>query len=93
MKKYCCQCGSVAHPKNITKGSILIEIGLWLVLVLPGVLYTVWRFTSKYEGCRVCGSHKVIPLTTPKANLMMSQHINMYPEFRSDYSVQQEAQS
>jgi hypothetical protein len=38
MKRYCCQCGTVDRTKTITKGSILIEIGLWL---FSCVLYTV----------------------------------------------------
>lgn len=64
---YCLNCGSVAKPKRFTKGSIWTEIFLYILMILPGVLYTLWRLTSKYTGCPRCGAPNMIPTTSPKA--------------------------
>ncbi len=66
-KWYCSHCGVIGRPKRYTKGSFGIEIVLYLLMILPGVLYTVWRLTSKYEGCPSCGSPNMMPATSPKA--------------------------
>ena len=41
-KLICSTCGTVGKPKTVTRGSFFLEIILWLCLLLPGVLYTVW---------------------------------------------------
>lgn len=64
---YCLQCGQFGSPRTITKGSFLIEIFLWLMLIVPGVIYSLWRLTSKFKGCRFCGSTSLVPPTSPKA--------------------------
>lgn len=64
---YCAHCGTVAEPVTYTKGSLGIEILLWLLMILPGVLYTVWRLTTKYRGCPTCGAAIMLPLDAPNA--------------------------
>ena len=70
---YCTACGTVAIPKRYTKGSFGMEILLWLLMVLPGVLYTLWRITSKYAGCPQCQAPGMIPLTSPVAQAALKQ--------------------
>jgi hypothetical protein len=43
--KYCQTCGTVGRPVTRVKGAFLIELILYLFMILPGVLYTVWRLT------------------------------------------------
>lgn len=62
----CLACGSVDYPRKITRGSFFIEILLYLLLIAPGVIYTLWRLTTKYKGCRTCGSASIIPVSSPK---------------------------
>lgn len=50
----CPNCGYVGKPKKFTKGSILIEVVLWLMFLVPGLIYSIWRLTTKYEGCPRC---------------------------------------
>lgn len=50
-----------------TKGSLVIEIILWLLMILPGAIYTVWRLTTKAPACRECGSRELIPPDSPRA--------------------------
>jgi hypothetical protein len=64
---HCPNCGIVAEPSVETNGSFLIEIVLWLFMIVPGLLYTLWRLTTRYEACPCCGAPNMIPLDSPKA--------------------------
>ena len=48
----CFKCGTKSKPKIYTKGNIDIEIVLWLFLIIPGWIYSIWRHISRYEGKR-----------------------------------------
>jgi len=66
-KKYICStCGYVGKPKSATSGSFLMELVLWLLLILPGIIYSIWRLTTKHLVCPKCGNATMIPLDTPK---------------------------
>ena len=67
---YCKKCGNVGPTKGIMKGSFAIELVLWLFFLLPGLVYSIWRLTTKGRGCSVCGSDDVIPAnaTTSKCD-------------------------
>jgi hypothetical protein len=65
-EEYICQaCGTIGKPTKRTKGSIWIEIILWLAFIVPGVIYSIWRLTTRQRVCRSCGSPSVIPVNTP----------------------------
>ena len=64
---YCSRCGTLAKSKQVTRGSGGIEILLWLCFILPGVIYTLWRASSKFETCPACGALDLIPTSSPKA--------------------------
>lgn len=65
-KQYICtMCKSVGYPKQVTPGSIWIEILLWLLMIVPGLLYSIWRLISRKEVCSQCGNPTLIPLDTP----------------------------
>ena len=66
-EKFCTRCGTVAKAKRIMKGSILIELFLWLLFLLPGLIYSVWRHASVYHGCPSCAGDSMIPLDSPPA--------------------------
>ncbi len=66
-KMYCPACGTVARPKRITKGSLATEVALWLFFLVPGLIYSVWRLASRYEGCPSCLRAGMIPLDSPVA--------------------------
>jgi len=61
----CSNCGFKGKPKKRKKGSLLLEICLWILAILPGVLYTVWRLTTIAKVCPKCGKDTMIPLSTP----------------------------
>lgn len=65
--KLCVVCGTVGRPKSVTRGSMGIEIILWLMFIVPGVIYSIWRLTTRREACPACGSDQIIPVQSPRA--------------------------
>ena len=70
---FCTNCGTVAPPKTYTKGSMGLEILLWLCFLLPGLFYSLWRLSSRYKGCPACQAPNMIPATSPKAQELMAK--------------------
>lgn len=64
---FCPHCGTTAVPRRMTKGSFAIEVALWLFFLVPGLIYSIWRLTSRYDGCRSCGQAGLIPPYSPRA--------------------------
>src|SRR5947208_13045438 len=52
--KVCTNCGYVRNPISITRGAFAIEVLLWLFFLVPGIIYSVWRLTSRYAACPKC---------------------------------------
>lgn len=65
--QHCMTCGSDGPTKQLTRGSIWIEIVLWLAFIVPGLIYSVWRMTTRKQVCGTCTSETVIPLDSPSA--------------------------
>lgn len=62
----CTICHTADKPKTKVKGSIFIEIILWLFLIVPGLVYSVWRHTGgTVKVCRHCGAETLVPATSP----------------------------
>lgn len=69
----CSQCGAVGTPVTHTPGSILIEIVLWCMFLLPGLLYSAWRMTARAKVCRECGSKQLVPPTSPVGRRLLAE--------------------
>jgi hypothetical protein len=61
----CSSCGFVGSPEIKYKGSIWIEIILWLFFLIPGIIYSIWRVGSKFLRCPMCNGITIIPVNTP----------------------------
>lgn len=61
----CTRCGTVGRLRTRTKGSFLIEVMLWLAFIVPGVLYSLWRLTTRARVCAACGSDALVPVNSP----------------------------
>jgi hypothetical protein len=68
----CATCGGTSTT-TITKGSLLIELFMWLCLIVPGIIYSLWRVTSCYEGCAACGGSSMIPRNSPMGRKLSSE--------------------
>ena len=69
----CADCGAQVRPKRITPGSFAIEVVLWLLMLLPGLIYSVWRYSTSYEGCPMCGGRRCVVLRTPAARAVLER--------------------
>lgn len=64
----CTTCGATVNSATtVTKGSFLIEVVLWLMMILPGLLYSIWRLTSRFKACPNCKNPTLIPIDSPVA--------------------------
>ena len=71
-KLFCPACGTLAVPKQSRRGSIGVEIVLWLLLLVPGLIYSVWRLSGDTNACPACGARTLIPADSPVAVRMLS---------------------
>jgi hypothetical protein len=65
--RYCMTCGHEGRTKTVTRGSLLIEIILWLCFLVPGVIYSIWRHTSRHKACGECDGQVLVPPESPAA--------------------------
>ena len=72
----CTSCGFVGQPKAITKGSFWIEVILWLCFIIPGLIYSVWRLSSRHDGCPSCGQTTLIPAASPMAKNFLRDNLS-----------------
>lgn len=70
----CRSCMSTISPIKITPGSFLVEIVLFLLFILPGLLYSAWRISNRYAACPVCRSREIIPLHSPAAQSLLQRN-------------------
>lgn len=71
----CTSCGYVGEPRAITKGSIWIEVVLWLCFLIPGLIYSIWRLSSRHDGCPSCGHTTLIPIDSPMAQKFVRENL------------------
>lgn len=70
--RFCSTCESVTPARTATRGSLAIEIVLWLCFILPGLLYSLWRLTTRHLVCGACGQPGVVPTDSPRARVARS---------------------
>lgn len=69
----CPNCGTRGAPKMRAKGSIGVEIIAWLLFLLPGIIYSLWRLSTKELVCPSCGQPGMIGVSTPKGQQLAAQ--------------------
>lgn len=67
----CTTCGTVGEGKTKTGGSLLIEIVLWLCFIIPGLIYSLWRLTTRKRACAACGAATLVPRDSPIAQKLL----------------------
>lgn len=71
----CPHCGTRGQPAVRTRGSFAIELVLWLCLILPGLVYSIWRITSREQVCPACKSPGMIQVNTPRGQQLVAQFV------------------
>lgn len=72
-KMICPRCGTQGEPATITRGSIWIEIVLWLCLIVPGLIYSLWRISTRGDVCSACSQKGLIPVNSPNGKRLAKQ--------------------
>ena len=70
----CKACGTVGRPRRYVPGSALTEVLLLFCGIWPGLMYGGWRTGQAYQGCGVCRSREIIPVTTPEGYRLLKSH-------------------
>ena len=70
----CANCGKIAKPRTVTRGNILIEIILWLAFLIPGLIYSIWRLTTRYKACPHCLAPNPVPLDSPRGRKLLDEY-------------------
>lgn len=69
----CKHCGHYGEPSRKTKGSIWIELILWLCFLIPGLIYSIWRLNTRHDVCAKCGSPDLVPTDSPLGRKLMQE--------------------
>jgi uncharacterized membrane protein YqaE (UPF0057 family) len=77
----CTSCGYMGRPKKITKGNFIIELILWCLFIIPGLIYSIWRLTAKYNVCPQCKHATMIPESSPFGRELVNKIRNMEGKF------------
>lgn len=58
MKIVCSSCSYIGDSADLARGSRKKEVLLWCCMLIPGLLYTMWRQSTdgRYSGCPRCES-------------------------------------
>ena len=70
---YCTACGARRKARIRNRGSSAIEIILWLLFIIPGLCYTMWRMGRKDRFCRTCNAPNPIPASSPLAQRQLAR--------------------
>ncbi|GEM_PF-1747925 len=75
-KKYICmECSCQRDPIWVKRGWGIIEIAMWLMFIVPGVIYSIWRRVRKQQVCPNCLNPAMVLTTSSrvmKARQLMS---------------------
>ena len=71
--KICPNCYHIGKPKRVMKGSFFIEVIMWLCLIIPGLIYTVWRLLTRYDACALCGCPTVVRINTAAGKRLIAR--------------------
>ena len=70
----CPACGTRGEPALNTKGSTAVELVLWLCLIIPGLIYSIWRVSSREKVCPACRASGMISINTPRGQQLVQQY-------------------
>ncbi|HVT36317.1 MAG TPA: hypothetical protein VHE37_12060 [Nevskiaceae bacterium] len=69
----CTSCYEFTFGTTKTRGSFLVEVVLWLCFLLPGVIYSLWRLSTRHDACDKCGG-PIIPADTTRGRALAKQY-------------------
>ena len=71
----CLQCGHNGKTVQKTPGSTGVELLCWLLFIVPGVIYGLWRMSARRQVCAMCGHDKLVPPQSPAGRKLLEQAV------------------
>jgi len=68
----CADCGSREPAILKNRGYAWMEILCWLALVLPGIIFSIWRRARRHWVCAYCGNPSMISIHSKRARWMIA---------------------
>jgi hypothetical protein len=69
----CTTCGHHAAAAVRTRGSFAIELVLWLCFIIPGLVYSLWRLSTRGNVCASCGSPTLVDPESPVGRKLLAE--------------------
>jgi hypothetical protein len=69
----CKACGHHGPSRAHTRGSGWIELVLWLCLIVPGLIYSLWRLSTRRPACEACQSTELVPPDSPVGRRLLRE--------------------
>lgn len=69
----CTSCGHCGAPKLQTRGSMAIEVVLWLCFLVPGLIYSLWRLSPRRKVCQACEAPSLVPPTSTVGAMLVRE--------------------
>lgn len=69
----CSHCGTQGEPRTYTRGCVIVEAVLWLAFIVPGILYSAWRRSTRFRGCPACEAPHMVPADSPQGAALLQQ--------------------
>jgi hypothetical protein len=77
----CPHCGELGEPRTLTPGSFGLELGLWLLCLLPGLVYSIWRLAGRRkDACPRCSTGRMVPYNSPAGQQIFRQFHPRLPD-------------
>jgi hypothetical protein len=73
-EQICRNCGYRGGGEMVTPGSFLIEVILWACLIIPGLVYSLWRHSRRHQACPSCHERQLIPAASPIGRQLINSH-------------------
>lgn len=70
----CKQCGTAYRGEHVLPGSGWIEFILYFAYVFPGIIYSIWRRSTRRPTCAACGSRDMVGVQTPIGQKLAREH-------------------
>lgn len=78
-KEYICNnCHFIGHGQMKRKGSGWLESLIWIVLLIPGPIYSLWRYNTRHLVCPKCHGYDLIRLDTPPGQEIFEKSLSRF---------------
>jgi ssDNA-binding Zn-finger/Zn-ribbon topoisomerase 1 len=72
-KMICPNCGFQGSPIK-RPGNFIIELLLWCFALVPGLIYTIWRYSSSQKFCPKCNRPGMISVDSPRGQKLLKEY-------------------